>query len=371
MYSQLKLGPLAAGAVVMAAIALPADAQPTPRGRIHLDAAHYDDDVAPLNNGIRVRRARIGVQGSIDDKWAYQSEIDFAENGVDFKDMWLRHNDLGGGRLQIGQFKVPFSLEQLVSSNNITFMERSQVDMFAPARRIGISWSRQADRYTFAVMGFGQEIGTDREGGDDGLGAAARVTFLPVMNDNGLLHLGLAVTSYEPEHSNNEVMRFRQRPESRPAGTRLIDTGTITDVDSTLSYGLEAAWVNGPVSLQAEYMNARVRRDGWANPTFDGWYVYVSYFLTGESRRYSNGVLTGPSIRNADRGAWELALRYSESDLNDGLVQGGTMENVTLGVNWYARSNVRFMFNYVNVASTRLAVDDDPSIFQVRAQLSF
>jgi phosphate-selective porin OprO and OprP len=365
-----KLCALAAAGTIAFTVAQPADAQPTPRGRIHLDAASYNDDTRDLHDTIRVRRARIGVQGNHGDDWSYLSEIDFAENGVDFKDMWLRYNDILSGRIQIGQFKVPFSLEQLTSSNSITFMERSQVDMFAPSRRLGIGWHRNSARYTVNLMGFGQEIGLG-DGGDEGVGAAARVTFLPVSTDNGLFHLGFAVANYEPENSNNETMRFRQRPESRPDGTRLIDTGVITDVDSTLSYGIEAAWRGGPVSLQAEYMNARVKRNGFDNPSFDGWYVNLSYFITGDMRGYSNGVFGGPSIRNADRGAWELALRYSETNLDDDVILGGKMENATLGLNWYARSNVRFMFNYINVSSTRQGVKDDPSILQLRTQVSF
>lgn len=361
---------LAAGLLLASAASGPADAQPSLRGRIHVDAARSDEDVAPLNDSIRVRRARIGVRGSYEEAWSYLAEVDFAEDEVDIKDLWLAHGDIAGGRLQVGQFKVPFSLEQLTSSNDITFLERSQADMFAPARRLGIGWSRRAARHTFSVMGFGQEAGTDREGGDDGFGAAARATFLPLLDERGYLHVGIAVASYEPAHSGNEVMRFRQRPESRPASTRLIDTGVIDSVESTRSLGLEAAWTRGPLSLQGEYMSSRVRRSGLPSPTFDAWYVYASYVLTGESRPYAEGVIRSP-VSSDGRGAWELALRYSEGDLDDGAIAGGVMENVTFGVNWYLRSNVRFMFNYVDVSSTRAGVDDDPSILQLRAQVTF
>lgn len=364
----LQLSAIAAAGAVALSTVSPADAQPTPRGRIHLDAASYSDDVVELNDSIRVRRARIGVQGSHGEDWSYQSEIDFAENGVDFKDMWLRHNDIAGGRLQIGQFKVPFSLEELTSSNNITFMERSLPNVFALSRRVGLGWSTVGGRYTASVMGFGQAIGAG-DGGDEGVGVGGRVTFLPAQGDNGFFHLGVAVMNYEPEHSNDETFRFRQRPESRPDGTRLIDTGTITDADDAFAYGLEAAWVGGPVSLQAEYTNTRVKRDGLPNTELHGWYVFLSYFLTGESRRYSSGVISGPSV--GDRGAWELALRYSETNLDDAPTPGGRMENITLGLNWYPRSNIRFMFNYIDVSSTRAGVDDDPSIFQLRTQVSF
>lgn len=367
----MKVFNLTALAAVIAVATTPAEAQPTPRGRIHLDYASYSDDVASLNDGFRVRRARIGLRGTHGDTWSYLTEVDLAENGVDYKDMWLGYDGIGNGRLRVGQFKVPFSLEELTSSNNITFMERALPNVFSLSRRIGAGWDTSSDRYSVALMGFGQAIG-DGDGGDEGLGFGGRVTVLPFRNDNGLLHLGFAAAVYEPEHSNDQTFRFRQRPESRPDGTRLIDTGVITDADDATAYGAEILWMRGPASVQAEYMATKVSRtNGLPNIDFDGWYVSLSYFLTGESRSYSGGVPGGPSIRNAERGAWEIVLRLSNTNLDDAPVLGGEMENLTFGVNWYPRSNVRFMFNYIDVDSTRAGVEDDPSIFQMRAQVSF
>lgn len=370
MTRTIRFGAIAAAVSAVLGAAPTADADPQLRGRIHLDYAKYDADVTPLNDSIRVRRARLGASGKLDDDWSYQSEIDFAENGVDFKDMYLRHNNIVGGRLSIGQLKVPFSLEELTSSNNITFMERASPNLFSLSRRIGVQYYTSGDRHTFAAMGFGQAIGAG-DGGDEGMGIGARFAFAPIKTDANVVHFGIAATSYEPESSANEAMRFRQRPESRPDGSRLIDTGNLANVNRANALGVEAAWVGGPFSVQGEYMTTSVDRDGAPDVDMSGYYVYGSWFLTGESRRYSGGTFSGPRINNADRGAWEVALRYSNLDLNDAPVLGGEMKNLTLGVNWYPRSNVRFMFNYVNVTSERGDVDNDPAIFQFRTQVSF
>jgi hypothetical protein len=74
----------------------------------------------------------------------------------------------------------------------------------------------------------------------------------------------------------------RRRPESRLAPF-LADTGYIAAEDMK-SFGIEAAWVNGPWSFQGEYLNNFVSGD--QTNSVGGFYVYSSYFLTGESRQH-------------------------------------------------------------------------------------
>ena len=73
----------------------------------------------------------------------------------------------------------------------------------------------------------------------------------------------------------------------------MIDTGDIEQAQDALQFGLEAAYVNGPLYLQGEYLASRVGRESQLSSlTFDGWYVYGSWFLTGESRTYLMGTGT-------------------------------------------------------------------------------
>ncbi len=364
MTNQTRTGQLTAAIALALAASMPAHADPTPGGRIHLDYALYDEDATTLNDGFRVRRARLSLADKLDDAWSYKTEIDFAENGVEAKDMYLKHK-----AVTIGQVKVPFSLEELTSSNNITFMERAAPNLFSLAHRIGVRYEMSGENFTAAGMVFGQAIGAG-DGGDEGTGFAGRVTYTPMKSDSGVVHLGASLVSYESVNSTTDTMRFRQRPESRNDGSRLIDTGNIP-ADGATAYGLEAAWAGGPFSVQGEYMATSVDVIGGPDADFDGYYLFGSWFVTGEARRYSKGAFSGPKIANADKGAWEVALRYSNVSLDDGAILGGEMDNVTLGVNWYARSGVRFMFNYIAVTSTVAGVDNDPSILQFRTQVSF
>ncbi len=47
------------------------------------------------------------------------------------------------------------------------------------------------------------------------------------------------------------------------------------------------------------------------------------------------------------RGAVELAARYNYLNLNDKQIQGGVVEGLELGVNWYLNPNVKINFEYM------------------------
>ncbi|HET8638437.1 MAG TPA: porin, partial [Acidobacteriaceae bacterium] len=103
--------------------------------------------------------------------------------------------------------------------------------------------------------------------------------------------------------------------------------------------------------------------------------------LTGEARPYSaaTGTFSRPHPQHplsaGGIGEWELGLRLSSLDLtdNEAGVHGGRERNAGLALNWYPESNLRFAANYIKV----LKVDggphahEEPSIFQVRAQVDF
>ena len=338
-------------------------------GRMHLDAATYDQDGVEMNSGFVFRRAGLAVEATLFKDWVFKAQYDFAENAVGFADVYLRFQGFDGVKITAGQFKMPFSLEELTSSNNITFMESSLPTVFAASRRIGLGVDFQRSNYTVAAAVYGRNVGQATVG-DDRVAIGGRVTYAPINEKGRLLHLGAGV-AYERTDDANAV-RIQQRPESRVDGQPLIDTGIIANASSQFKYGLELAGVYGPFSLQGEYMGSRVNRmSTLSSLNFDGYYVAGSWILTGESRSYKSGAFNGVKP-GGDAGAVELAVRYSALDLNDGLVTGGKMENLTIGTNWYINPYVRMMFNYVHVNNDALGPRaDDPNIYQLRLQANF
>ena len=375
--TSLGLAMLIGGAGMTAAAPALANPEFKLRGRMHLDAALWDEDDVPLNDSTNFRRTRLGVTGKIDDVWSGIIEYDFAENGTSANDVMINRK-LGDGTLKIGQFKVPMGLNELTSSNSILFIERaSPSNLVADSRRIGVGYDWFKGDLGFQAMGFARAIGSSQTG-DTPIGFGGRFVYAPKLSETSLFHFGVSA-AYEDRRDDSTV-RYRDRPEARPGGgVRLIDTGNIADVDTTMKYGVELAYQSGPLSFEAEYLNVDVNRDAGEEPSFGGFYVQASYVLTGEKRGYRNGVFRGVTPGQAGKGAWELAARFSSADLVDSGFFGGEQENFTIGVNYYSSANVRFMLNYIMIDVTDSGAtangvtvgDDEPSVLVARAQFFF
>jgi phosphate-selective porin OprO/OprP len=357
-------------------------------GRLQLDAAFFKEDEGPIGNGFQVRRGRLYVAGRFDRDWHYKNQVDFAGNEVSIKDAYIRYTGLPA-RLTLGHFKEPFSLEELMSARFITFMERALPNVFAPARNLGLAadlGGAIGDKggWSASLGAFGEGIDDSRFDGDalreddEGVAVTGRLTAAPIATADRLAHFG-AATSYR-DTGDNTTLRLRQRFESHIADRRLVNTGAIKGVDNLTRVGAEAAFAWGPLSLQGEYMHAALRRPGRPDPAFSGYYVYGSWFLTGESRASAYSTRSGKFGRLPPRsplgrgpGGWELAARFSRLDLTDAGIAGGEEDNVTVALNWYPVYNVRIGAEYVHVLDLTGGPKDgdEPAAFQMRAQVDF
>ena len=150
--------------------------------------------------------------------------------------------------------------------------------------------------------------------------------------------------------------------------------------------------MHGPFSVQGEYASIDVTRLGGAavggDPKIKVGYAYVTFWPTGEMRNYDPvaGEFKRPKILNpVTAGGWggvELALRYDIADTTEAYEtlktkpatsQAGEYKGVTLGLNYYPTSYVRFQANYTDGDVDNFGANQDYSIkqFQLRAQLDF
>lgn len=375
------LAALAAPAVhAEVAIDVIGDSEVSFEGLLQTDGYWYDNDLTSLDSDpgdgsdhdFGLRRAELVLKGkgpgNIDWVLGYDASGDgkFLDANIKYK--------LGGSKthyVQVGQFKQPNSLEELSSTKNNDFISKAMItNTYAVARRLGASYNYGDDDWQITASYFGRELTRNRAHGS---GFGVRGGWAPVNEKGSIFYIG---ASYVNHDTDGDVARLRARPDA-DFSNRIVDTGStgILNADRTSTIGLESFWVRGPLKLQAEYMMNTVERydTGFAaQPGSDfnssGGYVSAAWNLTGETWSNKNGVPGTSGASEPGRGMWQLGARYDTLDLNDGLVQGGKIDTFTVGVNYYWRSNFKFMLDYVAASSTRRGVDNDPNILEARAQ---
>ncbi len=351
-----------------------------------------------LSDGTTFRRARIGLGGHAFGDFEYSVLFDFGGSGEEdsghVQELWLQYSGWKPAHIRVGAFPPFIGLEDAGSTNGMMFLERpTSSDV---ARGLAGGDYREGGQVAFTgARWFASGAITGRQVNTAGsssiqpyqspLGFIARAGVLPIKSGGNLIHLGVhgsylahAANTGGPDAAAGitiSPVELRERPELRVDGTRLIDTGAINAAHAYTA-GVEFAAQHRNLLLQGEYERIGIeRRDSLlANPRFDGFYVEGSWMITGQRRRYNDGnyAFDGPDVTGSfnpgsgNYGAWELALRYSDMNLNyrQGSagnplpvagVRGGDQKIVTAGVNWYLNSIMRVMFDYQHVTIDRLS----------------
>ena len=401
-----------------------------PRGRILLDAGFVSSPGAvespTLGWHARLRRVRLGFEGTVPGGLGYKAEADLANGAVGFGDVWLTYTPKGTNLLfRAGNFETLNSMEQISSSNFVTFVERSAFnDAFTNARRLGAALAWRSPSLDWRVEGglfTGHSIDSSLD--NDGWIGAARLVYAPKAL-GGQLHFGLnyqhrdfasniagGTSSGIAMPSTNQLARYRARPNSQLTDVRFIDTGNFAAHGDDI-FGLEASAIFKGLyfSSEAQWVKTRAYRAGdkasgadafsggnlavvpTSNPGFFGAYGEVGYFLTGETRGYKrgDGIWARTKVLNplskGGSGAFQIAARFEHVDLNSDaliagptndftagtstlaaatsrLARGGVQNSYMLGLNWYASDYVRFLINYghINVRGGPIAAQAVPT----------
>ncbi len=383
-------------------------------------------------DSVSLRRARIRFDATVYDNIDFAAEFDLATtvtsasylgqppgqpavtNSPTPTDLFVQLRELPLlQNFRLGNFREPIGLEHLTSGRWQPFMERSFAmdafygpfnNGFSPGAMIFGTSPRQQMTYAFWIgpntsNPFGYHVGAAQ------YAVTERVTFLPYYDADGryLWHLGGTFSFRVPD---DQQVQIRSRGEIRngppgPLNTVYAQTGSLL-ADSQELINIENAIVAGPWTLQAEYavsfLNG-VASNPLAPPVPEqqalnggrvithGGYLELMYFLTGEHTPYdrSSGTFSRQlPVQNAywvrtacgnafSRGAWQLAARYSGLNLNDSGLNGGILNSMTLGVNWYVNPYLKYQFNYD--LTDRSAVAQTPSgkinSFGLRMALDF
>ena len=351
-------------------------------GRLHADAAFYDDDLTSIDDDAEIRRGRLYLSTRFLEDFRVKAEYEFASGRSGWRNLWFRWRPTRRTRIQGGNFVPGFGLESTASSNVATFMERALPAALGPGFQTGVGVhargrlgsKRRHHHWTLASFVGAEPFGVEEDDRhrSEHVSWISRVTYAPLARRRRVVHLGASL-EYR-DNDGKSRYRIRRTPESALA-PGLLNTGRLRDVDKVTTLGAEAAFMYKQFSVQGEYMQSWLTRtEGRADPTFYGGYVQGSWILTGEHRRYSRSrAVFGAVTPKRPWGAVELALRWSRLDLFDETVVGGRARNVTVGLNWWLRANVRVQLNYIDVRAKQRAtrLDDEPKIFQMRFLVFF
>ena len=366
-------------------------------GRIHMDYRHYTPDYGvgqttdSYQNLAEVRRARFGVRGQFAKDFKYQilgnfgNDVGASSSSTTMDEMWVNYAANPEMQFQFGLFKMPFSLEQLTSSNNLDFMERSLIGQndseLIPAKETGFMLHGvPKPGLTYAIAVSRGKANKNAE--FDGLDYIGRVT-TNIAELTGskayVAHLGAA---YSAGEIRGGVAPASGRTESRMQSAWFTGP-TLSGATTRTRQGLEAAFAYNALKIQGEQFNFKYDPLTGNDQNIKGYYVQAVYNLTGENHAYKDGVFgwvkPNNPIDKGGRGAWQVGVRMSEFNAGDITVVTGKSNRataMTYGLTWFCTDNLRFMVNYVDtkfdalVGSSGSRVNGDKAIM-FRSQLSF
>ena len=349
------------------------------------DSEGQVQDLSDFEGG-QIRAARFGVVGTLNFKrpWrytvfamthAYDKGFDVdTDEEFSFGDYRLDIPMPADLTLSVGKQKEPISMERLMGLAYLPMQERGAfIDALLPSRNHGLvlSGAAASDNVSWAVGAFNNWIDSGESFSDTANVFVGRATWAPAVfqNESNLFHVGLGLRYSDLK----QPVSVRRTPEFNKAPD-YVGTGPIA-ADDQLTYNLEAYWRNGPYWLGFEYVGTDVDSPQEGNPNFSGYHVTGSWAITGESRAYRkrSGVFEPlPVSRPVNQGGWgavELAFRYSNTDLTDGLIDGGEMDIYSLGVNWWFTRSAHFGVDYRYISLDREGLQGNSSGINARILL--
>ena len=282
--------------------------------------------------------------------------------------------------LSVGKQKEPISMERIMSMVNLPMQERTTTsDAFLPSRNLGIVLSGRTsnERVTWAGGIFNNFIDSGESASDTPTAFVGRTTWLPLVSEDesNIVHLGLGY-----RYSNGKLgARFSSSPEFNKSPTFLdtgfsIDNGRI-DADSFDTINLEVSWRRGPYWLHSEYVASRVDSPTYGNLNFSGYHITGSWIVSGEMRDYNrkSGIFRlVPVAKDVNRGgwgAWEISTRWSSTDLQDRGINGGKVDLLSFGVNWWLTPVFNVNLNYRLINNQTNGLSGDSSGLMARLML--
>ncbi|MEA2824167.1 MAG: phosphate-selective porin OprO and OprP [Alphaproteobacteria bacterium] len=375
-----------------------------------------------LRSGTMTRRAYLGVEGRAFGEFSYEYRMNFGDTRSFLTNPFINiarvsYNvgdlaNLGEShfRIDAGLIRPILTYEDTTSSAALIFLERADAVNVATTSygggtpRLGFQLTfqtpdtlRPGDNLLVSGALTGQNSVSNNTAFPsnatfDGTKIFGRIAYRLSLGDFDGIQVGGSASRIVSVGGSGaadgaHIVTLQDHPEIRVDGHRLVSTGEISAKGGSL-LGLEAVGNIRDVYISGEFYEFGVDRAPncagcviSGDPSFSGWYVTASWVLTGERRIYqpvatnsSFATFTNPHLATAfsfdgrDWGAWEIAARYSDLDLNwhagtlqttcagafIGCIRGGEEKIWTFGLNWYLSNNIRMQFDYMAIDVNKL-----------------
>jgi len=264
----------------------------------YIQAQYVVDDASGSADTGRVRRVRLDFRGKIKNVgWRVQTDaypVRLLDAYLDYPVSFLN--------LRVGQFKVPFGLENLESSPKLDTIERAQISErlvpgrdlpSASGRDIGLQLSGefapQGTKILDYAVGIFNGQGINTSDADEKKDLVARIVFSPPVEVLKGLSIGAAYYTGNWDYERKKT-RFVLDKTTVTVNDSLIVDDWLTRETRT---GFELTYLRGPLSIKGEYITGKDKGTGisgtgtnekWDSSkerTIDrlGWYAQIGYKL--------------------------------------------------------------------------------------------
>ena len=285
-------------------------------------------------DGFDIRRARLYVKGNISPYWAYRVQLDLAGTPK-LIDAYaeLKLNDYFN--FTIGQAKIPFSLENLASSNKLELIDRSQA--------------------VEALVARGKDVGGNQNGRDIGIqlgGNILKVKDRPVLDYRLGVYNGSGINTTDTNEKKDFATRLIVHPvlgldisAALYNGSRFvpeIKTGTVVTTPSKSvdrnRYGFDLNYDLKDLAIRGEYIHGTddlVDREGY--------YFQAGYYFLQKKL--------------------QLIAKYDFYDADKAKVDNASTWYV-FGANYNFNANVRLQANYTFKQEEGTSIDNNYASIQ-------
>lgn len=285
-----------------------------------------------INDTFDIRRARLDLKGDITERFDYRTQVEFGgTSGPFLLDATIGYKVNPYLKLTAGQFKIPFSQENLISSPKLETINRSQV--------------------VEALVARGTDVIGNQNGRDIGIQVSGSI--LPKKDYNQLdyafgIFNGAGINKVDTNEQKDFIGRLVFHPwkDLSVGGSYYNGRYTLTSSparkDERDRLGAEFAYVHDRLSLRGEYIQGI---DGSTKK--NGWYLQSGYFFIPAK--------------------FQGVFKFDTYDSNTEVNQNST--NVyTLGGNWYFNKWAFLQVNYELKDETGKEIDNNALTGQLTLQ---